>query len=116
MNMYGDYILIDPELEKDRQVGHIHIPSGGGDAKRFSRCKILRVGPGLVMASGELNPVDIDPGSRVLYFREGAFDLAVGDKIMQIIGERSIIAILDLKEIESQDPLKQEGATDANAN
>lgn len=62
-----DWLLVkvDPPREK---VGSLFAP--GGDAGRVRTAVVLRKGPGRALPNGHREPIAIEPGDHVAFFRE----------------------------------------------
>ena len=92
MKMLANLILVRPEMWTEQKQGGIILPRES--AKQFARGEVLETGPGLVMTDGNFNSVDVDPGERILYYKNAAVAITIGDQEHHIVQEREVLAIL----------------------
>jgi co-chaperonin GroES (HSP10) len=94
MKMLANYILVDPEPWTTQKLGSIVLPDNQEARTKFSKGKVLEVGPGLWLHNGDRPKVEVNPNDHVLYFKAGAAPIVVEGKEMHIIQEREVLAIL----------------------
>lgn len=93
MKMLANLILVRPEKWTEQKQGGIILPRES--AKQFARGEVLETGPGLVMADGTFNSVDVDPGERILYYKDSAVAITIDEQEHHIVQEREVLAILE---------------------
>ena len=89
----GDRILIKP-LEQEEKVGGIIIPDTAQKEKP-QEGEVIAVGPGRVLDSGELQPVSVSVGSKVLYGKYSPTEIKYGDEEYLIVREDDILAVIE---------------------
>ena len=99
MKMLADHVLIDPERWTESKLGSIVVPKGNAQ-QAFSRGTVVSVGPGVFHPSGDRPPIEVEPGERILYFKQSAIPVIIDGREMQVIREQEIIAILEPDEFQ----------------
>jgi chaperonin GroES len=87
----GNRVLLEPMEEEELSPGGIVLPDSA--KKRPQQGKVLAVGPGRTLDSGELAPMTVKVGDVVVYSEFGGTELKVGDKEYVIIEEDSLLAL-----------------------
>lgn len=86
-----DYVVIRRDEAEKVSKGGIIIPE---DAKRQStRGEVLEVGPGKVDESGELRPVEVKAGDRVIFLQYVGNEVTVDGEDYIIVHENDILAV-----------------------
>ena len=88
-----DRILVRPEEGEETTVSGIVIPDTAKE--KPSEGTVLAVGPGKRSDnSGELIPVDVKEGDRVLYSKYGGTEVKVEGEELLILSARDVLAVL----------------------
>ena len=86
-----DYVVLEGEPE-ERNVGGLVIKSKENDN---GVATVVAVGPGAKNEKGEVEPLDVKVGDKVLYKKYSTNDYKQGDKKYLVIRSEDIIAIVD---------------------
>lgn len=73
--------------------GGIIIP--GKAAEKPNQGEVVAVGPGTTLDSGELRPLTVAPGDRVLFGKYSPTELTIDGEELLVIRESDILAIID---------------------
>ena len=88
-----DRILVRPEEGEETTVSGIVIPDTAKEKPQEGT--VLAVGPGKrAESSGEVIPVDVKEGDRVLYSKYGGTEVKVEGEELLILSARDVLAIL----------------------
>ncbi len=88
-----DRILVRPEEGEETTVSGIVIPDTAKEKPQEGT--VLAVGPGKrADSSGELIPVDVKEGDRVLYSKYGGTEVKVEGEELLILSARDVLAVL----------------------
>lgn len=93
----GDKIVVRPLSPEEaglRSPSGIIIPESI-DREKSDQGIVVAVGPGKMQESGICIPVAVEVGDRVLFSKYGFDEVKVGGKEYYIIGELSILAVLE---------------------
>jgi chaperonin GroES len=87
-----DRILVRPEEGEETTASGIVIPDTAKEKPQEGT--VLAVGPGKRSDAGELIPVDVKEGDRVIYSKYGGTEIKVEGEDMLILSSRDVLAIL----------------------
>ena len=87
-----DRILVRPEEGQETTVSGIVIPDTAKEKPQEGT--VLAVGPGKRSESGELIPMDVTEGDRVLYSKYGGTEIKVDGEDLLILSSRDALAIV----------------------
>ncbi len=92
----ADYVLIEPEAEKEKTEGGILLPDSA-DKGRPEKGKVVAVGPGKTNAQGKITPMEVKKGDNVLFTKYGPTEIkTVDDKKEYLIAKQDeILAIIE---------------------
>ncbi len=93
----GNNILLEPLSDDERgskTKSGIFIPETV-DKEKPDQATVVAVGPGKRNEKGDLIPVSVKKGQRVIFSKYGPDEIKVGDKKYYIISEDSILAIIE---------------------
>jgi chaperonin GroES len=90
----ADYILIEPTSETEKTESGIIIPETA-DKERPEQGKVVAVGPGKMMDSGEIRPMTIKKGEKVVFSKYGPTEISVDGKEYLMAREDDIMAIIE---------------------
>jgi len=88
----GDGVVIERAEEGERVVGGIYIPANVDENKLAAQGTVVAVGPGLMKDDGDYIPVPLKPGDRVLYHKNGGFNLNFEGKNVKLIRLAEVLA------------------------
>ncbi|CAN5685715.1 co-chaperone GroES [soil metagenome] len=87
-----DRILVRPEEGDEMTPSGIVIPDTAKEKPQEGT--VLAVGPGKRSDTGELIPVDVTEGDRVIYSKYGGTDITVESEDLLILSSRDVLAIV----------------------
>ncbi|MBA3430122.1 MAG: co-chaperone GroES [Actinobacteria bacterium] len=87
-----DRILVRPEEGQETTISGIVIPDTAKEKPQEGT--VLAVGPGKRADSGEIVPVDVKEGDRVLYSKYGGTEIKVDGEDLLILSSRDALAVL----------------------
>ena len=90
----ADHILIEPLEEEEKTKGGIFLPESA-DKERPEQGKVIAVGPGKKNEKGEIIPLEIKVGQKVLFTKYGPTEIKVDGKKYLIAKEEDILAIIE---------------------
>ncbi len=90
----SDYILIEPLEEESQTEGGIILPSTA-DKERPEQGKVIAIGPGKKDSSGNIIPMEVKEGDKVLFTKYGPNEIKVGKTEYLIAKQEDILAILE---------------------
>jgi chaperonin GroES len=88
-----DRILVKRLEEEEERRGGIIIPDTAKEKPQ--RGKVIAVGNGKILESGQRVPVDIKVGDQVLFGKWGGNDIKLGDEEYLILEEKDVLGIIE---------------------
>ncbi|MCW5939321.1 MAG: co-chaperone GroES [Fimbriimonadaceae bacterium] len=89
----GDKIVVQLIEAEDKSAGGIILPDSA--KKRPTEGKVVAVGNGRVLDSGERNKLSVKAGDRVLFSKYGGNEVTVDGEEYTILDEDQVYAILN---------------------
>ena len=90
----SDHILIEPVKEEEKTKSGIFLPETASK-ERSEEGKVVAVGPGKRNEKGDIIPVSVKPGDKVLFTKYGPNEIKVDGKEYLIAKEEDILAIIE---------------------
>jgi chaperonin GroES len=87
-----DRILVRPEEGEETTVSGIVIPDTAKEKPQEGT--ILAIGPGKRSDTGDLIPMDVKEGDRVMYSKYGGTEVKVDGEELLILSSRDVLAIV----------------------
>ncbi len=87
-----DRIVVRPEEGQETTVSGIVIPDTAKEKPQEGT--VLAIGPGKRSDSGELIPMDVNVGDRVMYSKYGGTEIKVDGDELLILSSRDVLAIV----------------------
>ena len=87
-----DRILVRPEEGEETTASGIVIPDTAKEKPQEGT--VLAVGPGKRSDTGDLIPMDVSDGDRVIYSKYGGTEIKVGGEELLILSARDVLAIV----------------------
>ncbi|MGI8773749.1 MAG: co-chaperone GroES [Actinomycetota bacterium] len=87
-----DRILVRPEEGEETTISGIVIPDTAKEKPQEGT--VLAVGPGKRSDTGDLVPVDVSEGDRVMYSKYGGTEIKVDGEELLILSARDVLAIV----------------------
>jgi chaperonin GroES len=90
----SDHILIEPIKEEEKTKAGIFLPETASK-ERSEEGKVVAVGPGKKNEKGEITPIYVKVGDKVLFTKYGPSEIKVDGKEYLIASEGDILAIIE---------------------
>ncbi|MBM3971777.1 MAG: co-chaperone GroES [Planctomycetes bacterium] len=90
LNPLDDRIVIEPLGAEEMTAGGIVLPDAAKEKPQ--RGKVIAIGPGRLLDSGERCPVALAIGDEVLFAKYGGTDIEIDKKEVKILRESDILA------------------------
>ena len=87
-----DRILVRPEEEEETTISGIVIPDTAKEKPQEGT--VLAVGPGKRSDSGELIPMEVKEGDRVIYSKYGGTEIKLDGEDYLILSARDVLAVV----------------------
>lgn len=87
----GDKVLVLPETGEETTAGGIVLPDSAQE--RPQQGKVVAVGPGRVLDSGEKAEINVKEGDTVIYSKYGGTEIKLEGKEYLILDESSLLAV-----------------------
>ena len=88
-----DRIIVEAAAKEEKSAGGIILPDAAQEKPQ--RGKVLAVGPGKRLDSGQLAPVGISEGDTVLYGKYGGTEVKVDGVDYVILCAEDVLAVLE---------------------
>ncbi|MDD5085503.1 MAG: co-chaperone GroES [Candidatus Omnitrophica bacterium] len=89
----ADRVLVEVLEAEAKTKGGIILPDIA--QKEKSEGKVLAVGPGHVLDSGKLQPVEVKVGDKVIFGKYSGDEIKIDDKDCKILKENEILAVFE---------------------
>jgi len=90
----GEYVVIEPTSQEEKTKAGIFLPQTA-DKERPEQGKVIAVGPGKTLSSGNKAEMGLKSGDIVLFTKYGPNEIKVDDKEYLIAKQEDILAILE---------------------
>ena len=94
INPLADHILIEPIKEEEKTKSGILLPQTV-DKEKPEQGTVIAVGPGRKTDEGQVIPVSVKRGQKVLFTKYGPNEIKVDGKEYLIVKEEDILAIFE---------------------
>lgn len=88
-----DRIIVEASPKEDRTAGGIILPDTAQE--KPLQGKVLAMGPGKRLDSGQLSKLDVNEGDTVLYGKYSGTEVTVGGKDYIILRAEDVLAVLE---------------------
>ena len=89
----GDKILVVVLEADEKTKGGIILPDTAKEEK--SEGKVVSVGPGKVLGSGKLQPLEVKAGDKVIFGKYSGDEILIDGKKHKIIKETEVLAVYE---------------------
>jgi chaperonin GroES len=90
-----DRVLVQPLEENRTSPGGIVIPDSA--AEKPVQGKIVAVGNGKILESGQVRPCDVKVGDKILFAKFGGTEVKLDGKELVVMREEDVMAIIESK-------------------
>jgi len=90
LNPLDDRVVVEPMDAEEMTAGGIVLPDSAKEKPQ--RGKVVAVGPGRLLDSGERSAVSVKVGDHVLFGKYGGTELEVNGRDIKILRESDILA------------------------
>lgn len=89
-----DNVVLKPISAEDTTKSGIFLPETA-DKERPERGEVVAVGPGKRTKNGEIIPVSVKIGDKVMFKKYSPDEIKIGDEEYLLVGENDILAVLE---------------------
>ena len=89
----GDKILVEVLEAEEKTKGGIILPDTAKEEK--SEGKVVSVGPGKVLESGKIQPLEVKAGDKVIFGKYAGDEILIDGKKHKIIKENEVLAVYE---------------------
>ena len=89
----GDKLLVEVLEAEEKTKGGIILPDTAKEEK--TEGKVLSVGPGKVLESGKVQPLEVKSGDKVIFGKYAGDELLIDGKKCKILKESEILAVYE---------------------
>ncbi|MDD5216489.1 MAG: co-chaperone GroES [Candidatus Omnitrophica bacterium] len=89
----GDKILVEVLEAEEVTKGGIILPDTAKEEK--AEGKVVAVGPGKVLESGKVQPLEVKKGDRILFGKYSGDEITIDGKKHKIVKETEVLAIVE---------------------
>jgi len=90
-----DRVIVKREEEERKSAGGILIPESA--AEKPIRGRVLAVGNGKILESGEVRKLDVKVGDKILFGKYSGTEVKVDGEDVLVMREEDILAVIDAK-------------------
>ena len=90
-----DRVIVKREEEERKSAGGILIPDSA--AEKPIRGRVLAVGNGKILESGEVRKLDVKVGDKILFGKYSGTEVKVDGDDVLVMREEDILAVIDAK-------------------
>ena len=90
----GDKILVEVLEAEERTKGGIILPDTAKEEK--TEGKVISVGPGKVLESGKVQPLEVRAGDKVIFGKYSGDEIIIDGKKHKIIKETEVLAVYEV--------------------
>ncbi len=89
----ADRIIVKAVEAETQSAGGILLPDTAKEKPQQG--EVVAVGPGKLLDSGKISPMDIQVGDRIYYARYGGTEVKVGTEEFMILRQDDVLAVLE---------------------
>jgi chaperonin GroES len=90
-----DRVIVKREEDERKSPGGIVIPDSASE--KPSRGRVLAVGNGKILENGQVRPLDVKVGDKVLFGKYSGNEVKVDGDDVLVMREEDIMAVIDAK-------------------
>jgi len=88
-----DRIIVKREAEERKSPGGIVIPDTATEKPTFG--KVIAVGKGKILESGEIRPLDVKVGDRILFGKYSGTEVKMNNEELVVMREEDVMAVVE---------------------
>jgi chaperonin GroES len=88
-----DRVVVRRQEEETTSAGGIVLP--GSATEKPSQGEVVAVGPGRLLDNGEVRPVDLKAGDKVIFGKYASNTIKLGDEELLILNESEIFGVVE---------------------
>jgi chaperonin GroES len=88
-----DRVVVRRQEEETTTAGGIVLP--GSATEKPSQGEVVAVGPGRLLDNGEVRPVDLKAGDKVIFGKYASNTIKLGDEELLILNESEIFGVVE---------------------
>ncbi len=88
-----DRLVVQREPEERKSPGGIVIPDTASEKPTFG--KVIAVGQGKILDNGQVRPLDIQVGDRVLFGKYSGTEVKVDNQELVVMREEDVMAVVE---------------------
>ena len=88
-----DRVVVERAEAEEKTAGGIVLPEAAKDKPKEG--KVIAVGPGRVLDNGEVKPLEVKKGDKVLFSAYAGNDVKVNNNEYLILNESEILAVIE---------------------
>ena len=88
-----DRLIVKREAEERKSAGGIVIPDTATEKPTFG--KVIAVGKGKSLENGEIRPLDVKVGDKILFGKYSGTEVKVDGEELVVMREEDVMAIVD---------------------
>jgi chaperonin GroES len=88
-----DRVIVKREEEERKSPGGIVIPDTA--AEKPIRGKVVAVGKGKILENGQVRPLDVKVGDRILFGKYGGNEVKVDGDELLVLREEDVMAVIE---------------------
>ncbi len=93
VNPLGDRVLVKQDAEPQKTEGGIFLPETAKETPQYGI--VMRVGKGKVLESGQLHPLTLKEGDKVIFGKYSGTKVKVGADELLFMREEDILAVVE---------------------
>ena len=90
-----DRLVVERDGVSNRTAGGLYIPDTVSDSEKPNRGVVLAVGPGHRNKKGQLRPLDVQQGNKVIFFFFSGSEINLEGRDLVLIRESDVVAIVN---------------------
>ncbi len=88
-----DRVVVRRQEEETTTAGGIVLP--GSATEKPSQGEVVAVGPGRLLDNGDVRPVDLKAGDKVIFGKYASNTIKLGDEELLILNESEIFGVIE---------------------
>jgi chaperonin GroES len=88
-----DRVVVRRQEEETTSAGGIVLP--GSATEKPSQGEVVAVGPGRLLDNGDVRPVDLKAGDKVIFGKYASNTIKLGDEELLILNESEIFGVVE---------------------